>query len=270
MARARLEGKVAIVTGAGSQVDEGIGNGRAAAILMAREGARVLLVDRKPEAADATRQMIQSEGGEAEVFGADVTYSANCEAMVARALKLWGRLDILDNNVGIGGGGNVVEVDEALWDRVMEVNVKGMMLAGKHAVPAMAQSGGGSIVNISSIAALRPSRLTPYATSKGAVIALTQAMAVDHARQGIRVNCILPGPVYTPMVYAGGMSDELRERRKRSSLLEIEGEGWDVGYAVLFLASDEARYITGVALPVDGGVLLRGPDRRPAAGGANQ
>ena len=145
----------------------------------------------------------------------------------------------------------------------MEVNVKGMMLASKHAVPAMAANGGGSIINISSIAALRPSRLTPYATSKGAVISLTYAMAVDHAREGIRVNCITPGPVYTPMVYAGGMSDELRERRRNASLLQIEGEGWDIGYAVLFLASDEARYITGVVLPVDGGVLLRGPDRRP-------
>jgi NAD(P)-dependent dehydrogenase (short-subunit alcohol dehydrogenase family) len=262
MAGPRLEGKVAIVTGAGSQLDEGIGNGRAAAILMAREGARVLLVDRKPEAAGATLDIIRKEGGEAEAFAADVTRSADCAAMVARALELWGRLDILDNNVGIGGGGSVVEVDEDTWDRVMAVNVKGMMLASKHAVPAMARGGGGSIINISSIAALRPSRLTPYATSKGAVISLTYAMAVDHARDGIRVNCIAPGPVYTPMVYAGGMSEELRERRKNASLLQIEGEGWDVGYAVLFLASDEARYITGVVLPVDGGVLLRGPDRR--------
>jgi NAD(P)-dependent dehydrogenase (short-subunit alcohol dehydrogenase family) len=258
----RLEGKVAIVTGAGSQLDEGIGNGRAAAVLMAREGARVLLVDRKAEAAEATLAMIRQEGGEAEVFAADVTRNADCAAMVARALDLWGRLDILDNNVGIGGGGSVVDVDEAVWDRVMEVNVKGMMLASKHAVPAMARSGGGSIINISSIAALRPARLTPYAASKGAVISLTYAMAVDHARDGIRVNCVAPGPVYTPMVYAGRMSEELRERRKNASLLQVEGEGWDVGYAVLFLASDEARYITGVVLPVDGGVLLRGPDRR--------
>lgn len=259
----RLEGKVAIVTGAGSQVDGGIGNGRAAAVLMAREGARVLLVDRKASAAEATLGMIRGEGGEAEVFEADVTESSDCRAMVERAVSRWGRLDILDNNVGIGGGGTVVDVDEETWDRVMRVNVKGMMLASKHAIPAMAASGGGSIVNISSIAAMRPSRLTPYATSKGAVISLTYAMAVDHAREGIRVNCITPGPVYTPMVYAGGMSDELRERRRDASLLKLEGEGWDIGYAVLFLASDEARYITGVVLPVDGGVLLRGPDRRP-------
>jgi len=262
MSKPRLEGKVAIVTGAGSQLDEGVGNGRAAAVLMAREGARVLLVDRKREAAEATLAMIRAEGGEAAAFEADVTQDADCRAMVEAAVSRWGRLDILDNNVGIGGPGTVVSVDEEAWDRVMRVNVKGMMLASKHAVPAMAASGGGAIVNISSIAAMRPHGLTPYATSKGAVIALTQAMAGDHARDGIRVNCVAPGPVYTPMVYAAGMSDEQRERRRNSSLLKIEGSGWDIGYAVLFLASDEARYITGVVLPVDGGVLLSTPNRR--------
>jgi NAD(P)-dependent dehydrogenase (short-subunit alcohol dehydrogenase family) len=262
--RPRLEGKVAIVTGAGSQLDDGIGNGRAAAVLMAREGARVLAVDRRLDAAEATVAMIRGEGGESHAFAADVTKDADCAAMVREALARWGRLDILDNNVGIGGAGNVVDVDEAAWDRVMAVNVKGMMLASKHAIPAMLANDppGGAIINIASIAAMRPSRLTPYATSKGAVIALTQAMAVDHGRQGIRVNCIAPGPVYTPMVYAGGMPEETRERRKNSSLLRIEGTGWDVGHAVVFLASDEARYITGVVLPVDGGVLLASPDRR--------
>ena len=262
MGKPRLEGKVAIVTGAGSQVDEGIGNGRAAAVLFAREGARVLLVDRKAAAAEATLAMIRDEGGEGEVFEADVTIADNCEAMVQRAVAKWGKLDILQNNVGIGGPGNVTNVSEDDWDRVMRVNVKSMMLTGKYAVPAMEASGGGAIVNISSLAAARPSRLTPYATSKGAVEALTRAMAVDHARQGIRVNCIAPGPVFTPMVFAGGMTDELRDRRRNSSLLKIEGEGWDIGYAALFLASDEARYITGVVLTVDGGVLLSGPDRR--------
>lgn len=251
----RLDGKVAIVTGAGSQ-NEGIGNGRAAAVLFAREGARVLLVDRKRSAAEETLKLIRGEGGEAEAFEADVTRDADCRAMVAAAVERWARLDILDNNVGIGGNGTVVDVDEDTWDRVMRVNVKGMMLASKHAIPAMAANGGGAIVNISSIAAFRPRGLTPYSASKGAVISLTRAMAVDHARQGIRVNCIAPGPVYTPMVYSGGMSDELRERRRNASLLRIEGTGWDVGYAALFLASDEARYITGVCLPVDGGVML--------------
>jgi NAD(P)-dependent dehydrogenase (short-subunit alcohol dehydrogenase family) len=260
MAGARLAGKVAIVTGAGSR-NEGIGNGRAAAILFAREGARVLLVDVERKAAEATLATITSEGGEAAVFAADITRSDECRAMVDDAVRRWGRLDILDNNVGIGGAGTVVETDETLWDRVMKVNVTTMMLTGKHAVPAMARTGGGAIVNISSISALRPRGLTPYSASKGAVISLTRAMAIDHAAQGIRVNCIAPGPVYTPMVSAGGMTDELRERRRRASPLGLEGTGWDIGYAALFLVSDEARYITGVVLPVDGGVTIASPGR---------
>ncbi len=254
MAR-RLEGKVAIVTGAGAAAD-GIGNGRAAAILFAREGAKVLLVDRKRELADTTQAMIATEGGESAAFEADVTKSDDCRAMVADAVSRWGKLDVLQNNVGIGGSGRVPDVDEALWDRVLRVNVTSMMLAAKHAIPAMIASGGGAIVNISSIAALRPRGLTPYATSKGAVEALTRGLAADHARDGIRVNCIEPGPMYTPMVYAGGMSDELRARRRKAAMLDVEGSGWDIGYASLFLVSDEARYITGVVLPVDGGVLL--------------
>jgi NAD(P)-dependent dehydrogenase (short-subunit alcohol dehydrogenase family) len=256
----RLEGKVAIVTGAGSR-GEGIGNGRAAAILFAREGAKVLVVDTDDAAAAATLTMIEAEGGEATTFHADVTSRTDCESMVDAAVSRWGRLDILDNNVGIGSRGTVVDVGEDEWDRVMAVNVKGMMLASKAAIPAMARTGGGSIVNISSIAALRPRGLTAYGTSKGAVISLTYSMAVDHARDGIRVNCIAPGPVYTPMVYAAGMPEELRERRKNASLLKVEGTGWDIGYAALFLCSDEARYITGVVLPVDGGVTIRGPER---------
>jgi len=256
----RLAGKVAIVTGAGSRA-AGIGNGRAAAILFAREGARVLVVDRSRVAAEATLKMILGEGGEAAVFDADVTRSDDCAAMVDDAVRRWGRLDILDNNVGIGGRGTVVEVSEEDWERVMRVNVTGMMLASKHAIPVLARGGGGAIVNISSISALRPRGLTPYSASKGAVIALTRAMAIDHAQQGIRVNCVAPGPVYTPMVYADGMSEELRERRRCASPLGIEGTGWDVGYAALFLVSDEARYITGVVLPVDGGVTIASPSR---------
>jgi NAD(P)-dependent dehydrogenase (short-subunit alcohol dehydrogenase family) len=256
----RLAGKVAIVTGAGSRAD-GIGNGRAAAILFAREGAKVLLVDAERAAAEATQTMIATEGGEAVVFPADITRGDACRAMVEEVVRRWGRLDILDNNVGIGGRGTVVDADEAQWERVMKVNVTSMMLASKHAIPAMARGGGGAIVNISSISALRPRGLTPYSASKGAVIALTRAMAIDHAPQGIRVNCIAPGPVYTPMVYAEGMSPELRERRRHASPLGIEGTGWDVGYAALFLVSDEARYITGVVLPVDGGVTITSASR---------
>jgi len=255
MSKLRLEDKVAIVTGAGS-IAPGIGNGRAAAVLFAREGAKVLLMDQNPSAAEETRDMIRKEGGTAEIFTGDVTRADDCRASVEKARALWGKLDILDNNVGIGGRGSVVEAEEELWERVMAVNVKSMMLMGKFAVPAMAARKSGSIINISSISALRPRGLTPYSASKGAVIALTRAMAVDHGKDGIRVNCIAPGPMYTPMVYSRGMSEELRERRRKSSLLGIEGTGWDIGYAALFLASDEARYITGVVLSVDGGAFL--------------
>ncbi len=251
----RLEGKVAIVTGAGAAGD-GIGNGRAAAILFAREGARVLLVDRQPELAQRTLEMIEKEGGAAAVFAADVTSASDCAAMVEDARRRWGGVDILDNIVGIGVRGTVVEVSEDDWDLQMRVNVTAMMLASKAAIPVMVERGGGAIVNVSSIAAMRPRGLTPYATSKGAVEALTRGMAADHGRDGIRVNAIAPGPVYTPMVYAAGMPDEVRERRRKSSALGIEGTGWDIGYAALFLCSDEARYISGVVLPVDGGVLV--------------
>ena len=256
----RLEKKVAIVTGAGSRA-AGIGNGRAAAILFAREGAKVLIVDNTLAAAEETLAAIKEERGEAEVFVGDVTKAGDCRAMVEQAVRRWGRLDILDNNVGIEGPGSVLSVTEEYWDLVMTVNVKSMMLTGKYAVPAMVTGGGGSIINISSISALRPRGLTAYSTSKGAVIALSRAMAMDHAKDGIRVNCIAPGPVYTPMVYSGGMTEEVREKRKRAAPLGIEGTGWDIGYAALFLASDEARYITGIVLVVDGGVTIASPSR---------
>lgn len=256
----RLEGKIAIVTGAGSRAP-GIGNGRATAILFTREGAKVLIVDNKAEPAEETLDLIKKEGGAAEIFLGDVCKMEDCRAMVERAVKRWGRLDILDNNVGISGPKTVVEVEEEDWDRVMGVNVKSIMLTAKFAIPAMAANGGGSIINTSSISALRPRGLTPYSTSKGAVIALTRAMAVDHGQQGIRVNCIAPGPMYTPMVFARGMSEELRERRRQASLLKIEGTGWDIGYAAVFLASDESRFITGIVLVVDGGVTIASPSR---------
>ncbi len=263
--RGRLEGKVAIVTGAGSVAD-GIGNGRATAILFAREGAKVLLVGRSRERTAPTLAMIEEEGSEAALHIADVTRNEDCAAMIAAAVERWGRLDILHNNVGRSGPGSVVEVDEERWDEVLRANVTSAMLACKHAIPALAQSkerenGGGAIVNISSLSAIRPRGLTPYTTAKGAVIALTRALAIDHAPQGIRANCIVVGPVYTPMVYARGISEEVREQRRLSSPLGIEGSGWDVAHAALYLASDEARYVTGVALPVDGGVHIASPAR---------
>jgi len=254
----RLDGKVAIVTGAGSQT-EGIGNGRAAAILFAREDAKVLLVDRVVERAEETAHQLQAEGLQdaCAVFQADVTEAEQCHAMVEMAVGRWGKLDILQNNVGIGArAGTILDMDDAVWERMMRVNVTGMMLAAKAAIPAMKANGGGAIVNISSIAAWRPRGLTAYATSKGAVEALTRGLAADHARDRIRVNCIEPGPVFTPMVQVAGMTEELREARRKASPLGLEGTAWDIGYASLYLASDEARYVTGVVLPVDGGVLL--------------
>lgn len=255
-----LEGKVAIVTGAGA-LDDGIGNGRAAAILLAVSGARVLCVDRNLALAARTVAMIKEAGGDAHACEADVTRSVDCDSMVSAAVSRWGRLDILDNNVGIGSRGNILEEDPARWRQVMEVNVDSMFLASRAAIPAMCDGGGGAIVNVSSISALRPRGLTTYSVSKSAVIGLTQAMAVDHGPDGIRVNCVAPGPVYTPMVYGEGMSPEARAQRASASVLGIEGSGWDIGRAVRFLASDNARYITGHVLVVDGGATLRGPDR---------
>jgi NAD(P)-dependent dehydrogenase (short-subunit alcohol dehydrogenase family) len=256
-----LTGKVAIVTGGGAAGD-GIGNGRAAAILLARAGANVLVVDRDLALAQRTVEMIAEEGGTAAAACYDITTSEQCAAMVADAVSRWGRLDCLDNSVGIGSKGTVVEETEENWARVMHVNVDTMFLACKHAIPAMIRTaGGGSIVNVSSISALRPRGLTAYSVSKGAVIALTKAMAVDHGPSGIRVNCVAPGPVYTPMVYSRGMTDQARDTRREASVLKQEGTGWDIGAAIRFLLSAQARYITGQTLVVDGGATLVGPSR---------
>jgi NAD(P)-dependent dehydrogenase (short-subunit alcohol dehydrogenase family) len=249
-----LEGKVAIVTGAGSR-ESGIGNGRAAAILLAREGARVGLLDAVPEWAAETLRMIEEEGGTGLLVSADVTETEACAAAVKAVVDRWGRLDVLVNNVGIGGPpGTAVDVDPEAWERAMRVNVSSMMLMAKHAIPEMLRQGGGSIINLASVAGLQgghPSLL--YPTSKAAVIGLTRAMAAHHGLDGIRVNAVAPGMVYTPMVYARGMSAEMREERRRRSLLQTEGSGWDVGKAVVFLAGDEARWITGIVMPVDAG-----------------
>lgn len=250
----RLAGKVAIVTGAGSRA-EGIGNGRATSVLLARAGAKVALVDNRREWAEATARMIAAEKGECVVLAADVTRPADCAAAVRSTVERWGRLDILVNNVGIGGPpGTAVEVDPEAWDQAMRVNVTSMMLMAKYAIPEMRKTGGGAIVNIASVAGLaggHPNLL--YPTSKGAVVQLTRAMAAQHGTEGIRVNCIAPGMVYTPMVYSRGMSPELRDARRRRSLLKTEGTGWDVGNGVLYLVSDESRWVTGVVLPIDAG-----------------
>jgi NAD(P)-dependent dehydrogenase (short-subunit alcohol dehydrogenase family) len=258
---AGLAGKVALISGGGAAGD-GIGNGRAAAILLARAGVKVMVADRELGLAERTVDMIKAEGGIAAALAGDITREAECKALVEATVDIWGRLDLLDNNVGIGSRGSVVDEKAEEYRRVMQVNVETMFLLSKYAIPAMIKTAkGGAIVNISSISAMRPRGLTTYSTSKAAVIGLTRAMAVDHGRDNIRVNCICPGPMYTPMVYARGMSEAARAQRAKASVLKTEGTGWDVGHAVKFLLSDHARYITGQVLVVDGGVTLQAPER---------
>jgi len=252
---ARLNGRVALVTGGGSQTD-GIGNGRAASVLLARRGAKVLVIDRSMAAAQDTVALIEREGGEALAFEADVSRETDCAAAVAQAVSAWGRVDLLVNNVGIGGpAGSALEVDLAAWEPAMAVNVTSMVMMARHAIPEMIRQGQGAIVNLASVAGLLGSQSSGllYQTSKGAIVNMTRSMASQHAAQRIRVNCVAPGMVYTPMVYAQGMSSEMRESRRMRSLLQVEGSGWDVGEAVVFLLSDAARWITGVVLPVDAG-----------------
>ena len=258
---AGLTGKVAIVSGGGA-VGDGIGNGRAAAILLARAGTRVLVADLDIRLAERTAEMIKAEGGHAAAHAGDMTKEAECKRLVDSAVDRWGRLDFLDNNVGIGSRGSVVDEKPEQYRKVMQVNVESMFLLSKYAIPAMiATAKGGAMVNISSISALRPRGLTTYSVSKAAIIGLSRAMAVDHGRDNVRVNCICPGPMYTPMVYARGMTDKARSNRARASVLKMEGTGWDIGHAVKFLFSGYARYITGQVLVVDGGTTLQAPER---------
>ena len=255
--KGRMEGKVAIVTGAGSS-GPGIGNGKAAAVLFAREGAKVLLADQVLERAEETLELIRQEGGEASAIAANVINAEDYRRMVEAAVERYGRLDVLDNNVGISRRGTVVEVQEEDWDFVMAVNVKSIVLSSKYAIPKMMETGGGSIINISSIAGLRAHSSTPYTASKAAVIGLTMSMAADHGPDGIRVNCIAPGLIFSPMVVPR-MGDDLREIRKSAAPLRTEGDSWDVGYAALYLASDESRWVNGITLPVDAGLTSVSP-----------
>ncbi|KAF2012446.1 NAD(P)-binding protein [Aaosphaeria arxii CBS 175.79] len=257
-----LDGKVAIVTGAGCAGD-GIGNGRAISIMLAAEGCNVLCLDLNLEWAQKTAEIVSSQPNRAKAIPvqADVTKAADCDAAVQKALDEFGRLDILINNVGIGGAaGTAVEVDMEAWAKGLEINVSSMVQMAKYAIPAMVKNEPGAgdmrgvIVNMGSVAGLKGG--TPhllYPTSKGAVVNMTRAMASHHAPDGIRVNCVCPGMLYTPMMYAKGMSEEAREARKKRSLLGTEGNGWDAAAAVTFLASDHARWMTGVVLPVDAG-----------------
>ncbi|MFA1546256.1 SDR family NAD(P)-dependent oxidoreductase [Actinomadura chokoriensis] len=255
----RVEGKAAIVTGAGSTPGPGIGTGKATAVALAREGASVLLVDLHPERAEETRRMIEDEGGKAEVFAADVTRAAGCEAMVRAAVDAFGTVDVLVNNVGRAALGTVVDTSEEDWDRALDINLRTAFLASKYAVPVMAAQGSGSIVNIASISALRGDGTVAYSAAKGGLIAMTIDMAYSHGRQGIRVNAIAPGHITTPMVLSvtapGPRAEFMNAMRSEAGLLGTPGDGWDVAWAAAFLAGDEARWITGAVLPVESGVL---------------
>jgi NAD(P)-dependent dehydrogenase (short-subunit alcohol dehydrogenase family) len=238
-----------------------MGNGRATAIVFAREGARVLLVDRDEVSAQETQELIAKEGGSAEVFVADIAAEGACEGLAEEATRRLGRIDVLHNNVGIGAGdAGAISLEPDAWDRIFNVNLRAMWLTCKYVVPVMRKQGSGSIVNISSVAAIAVAPiLTAYKVSKAGVNALTHSLATSNARYGIRVNAIMPGLIDTPM----GVDDVARIRgidrdelaKQRASLVPLghQGTAWDIANAALFLASDEAAFITGVVLPVDGG-----------------
>jgi len=261
----RLKGKTAVVVGAGQTPGSTIGNGRAMAVLFAREGANVLCVDRDGKRAEETAAMIAKDGGQASTYEADIIEKGGAEALVAEAKARLGRIDILINNVGIGGrDGPAHRLEEDAFDRIMGVNLKGMWLTIKAALPVMREQGGGSIVNISSLASIAGGNMVAYEVSKAGVNRLTTSVAQANAKAGVRCNAILPGLMDTPMAVAGiaqgsGQEEEAvrQARNARVPLGGKMGSGWDTAYAALFLASDEAKFITGVLLPVDGGMSVR-------------
>ena len=259
MSERELEGKVAIVTGAGAAAS-GIGNGRAAAALLARAGARVGLLDVVAESMDETRELIETAGGECVAVPCDVGDPAACRDAVAAVLDAYGRLDVLVNNVGVvGPPGTVETVDLDAWERCLRVNLTSVVLMSRFALPAIRAAGGGAIVNMSSVAGLAGGiPLVAYSASKGAINTLTKTMATQHGPEGVRVNAVAPGFVHTPLITTHGLSEADRERRRLAAPLRTEGTGWDVGEAVLFLASPRSQWISGVVLPVDAGLTATG------------
>jgi NAD(P)-dependent dehydrogenase (short-subunit alcohol dehydrogenase family) len=259
-----LEGRIAIVTGAGS-VGEGIGNGRAAAIVFAREGAKVMLVDQNLGAAEETQQIIKKERGMSFAFKADVSNAESCRTIIDTCLVKYGRIDILHNNVGIELAGGLEETTEEAWDRTLAVNLTSVFLMCKYAIPHMLAQGSGVIVNISSINAIRtlPALSLAYGVSKAGIISLTREIAVEYAAKGIRVNAILPGMMNTPFVRVslteayGGNVEEMTKFRDARCPTGKQGEPWDVANLALFLASDQSKYITGQAIIVDGAQTCR-------------
>jgi NAD(P)-dependent dehydrogenase (short-subunit alcohol dehydrogenase family) len=262
----RLEGKIAIIVGAGQGPGEGMGNGRATVLRFAREGAKVMAVDRNLGSAEETAGMVKKDGGECVAFEADVTKEQTLAAAIAAAEKRWGRVDILHNNVGVsiaGGDASPLEITEEAFDRIVAINLRGTIMACKHVLPIMRKQRSGAIINISSVAAWENYPLVAYKATKAAMIAYTQQLAIQNAEYGIRANVILPGLMDTPLAVdtrarASNKSraEVVAERNARVPLRRRMGTGWDVANAALFLASDEANFITGVELPVDGGALL--------------
>lgn len=261
----RLKNKTAIVVGAGQQPGETLGNGRAVALRFAQEGARVLCVDISKERAQETVDLIGNEGGQAEASEVDVTDEDSCRNVVEAARKRFGRIDILHNNVGRSEGDrNTVDMDSAMWDELMALNLKSMFLMSKHVLPVMQDQQSGVIINVSSTSSMAARQTVTYKTSKGAVNTFTQHLAFENARFGIRANAILPGLMDTPMAIERRAREQQVDRDvvrdSRNKLVPLQnqmGTAWDVANAALFLASDEARYITGVLLPVDGGLLVK-------------
>ncbi len=264
----RLENKVGIVVGAGqtpTESSESIGTGRAAAIVFAREGAKVLLVDRDIDSARETAALIADQGGVAECFEGDWTRADDCRGFAQACTEKWGRIDFLQNNVGISAGdGTPLTVTEEVFDRIIDVDLKGCLLSCQAVIPIMREQRAGSIVNISSIAVFASAFVTAYKMAKAGMNALTQALAIDNAEFGVRANVIMPGIIDTPMAVDLRAAERgvprAQVKAERDATVPLRGKmgtGWDIAHASLFLHSDEANYITGVVLPVDGGALTQ-------------